>query len=180
MSSTRTRTTLRRGRLLLVAFVLCGALGASLFVVAGKAEQRNDEHVHHAAATTAPHSARTSPPPFVASTARTFSQLMGDAMNVMNDSMARAPMNASADHDFASMMVPHHQGAVDMAKAELLYGTNPVLRRLAQEIIVTQGSEIAVMRAELARPRSAAQSSVQSSVQSHVQSPAQAFPPIKR
>lgn len=43
----------------------------------------------------------------------------------------------------------HHQGAVDMAKAELLYGTNPVLRRLAQEIIVTQGSEIEVMQNEL-------------------------------
>jgi uncharacterized protein (DUF305 family) len=50
------------------------------------------------------------------------------------------------------MMIPHHQGAIDMAKAELLYGTNPVLRRLAQEIIVTQGSEIAVMQSQLAKP----------------------------
>lgn len=80
---------------------------------------------------------------------------MDDAMNVMDDGMKRASMNGSADHDFASMMIPHHQGAVDMAKAELLYGTNPVLRRLAQEIIVTQTSEIALMRAELARSRSA-------------------------
>lgn len=100
------------------------------------------------------HAAPTSSRPFVASTASSFSQLMDDAMNVMNDGMMRAPMNGSVDHDFASMMVPHHQGAVDMAKAELLYGTNPVLRRLAQEIIVTQGSEIAVMQAELARSQS--------------------------
>ena len=58
-------------------------------------------------------------------------------------------MTGDADHDFAAMMLPHHQGAVDMAKAELLYGTNPVLRRLAQEIIVTQGQEIEVMQLEL-------------------------------
>ena len=83
---------------------------------------------------------------------------MDDAMNVMNDGMMHAPMTGGVDHDFASMMIPHHQGAVDMAKAELLYGTNPVLRRLAQEIIVTQNSEIAVMHAELARLRSGAQS----------------------
>ncbi len=77
-------------------------------------------------------------------------------MKAMHDGMARAPTNGDADHDFAAMMVPHHQGAVDMAKAQLLYGSNPVLRRLAQEIIVTQGSEIALMQAELARGAPAA------------------------
>ncbi len=70
-------------------------------------------------------------------------------MNVMNDGMRRAPMNGDPDHDFASMMIPHHQGAVDMAKTVLLYGKNPVLRRLAQEIIISQSAEIAVMRVEL-------------------------------
>src|SRR5262249_52456154 len=54
------------------------------------------------------------------------------------------------DHDFAAMMIPHHQGAVDMAKAVLLHGKDPALRRLAQEIIVTQQQEIAVMRLRLA------------------------------
>jgi hypothetical protein len=44
------------------------------------------------------------------------------------------------------MMVPHHQGAIDMAKAELKYGHNEQLRRIAQEIIVTQQQEIPVMR----------------------------------
>jgi len=58
-------------------------------------------------------------------------------------------MTGDPDHDFAAMMIPHHQGAIDMAKAELLYGRNPVLRRLAQEIIVTQNSEITVMQGEL-------------------------------
>jgi hypothetical protein len=50
------------------------------------------------------------------------------------------------DHDFVAMMVPHHQGAVDMAKAELNYGHNVQLRRLAQEIVATQQQEITVMR----------------------------------
>jgi uncharacterized protein (DUF305 family) len=48
-------------------------------------------------------------------------------------------------------MIPHHRGAIDMAKAELLYGKNPVLRRLAQEIVVTQASEITVMQRELGK-----------------------------
>jgi hypothetical protein len=44
------------------------------------------------------------------------------------------------------MMVPHHQGAIDMAQAVLRYGHNEQLRRLAQEIVVTQQQEIAAMR----------------------------------
>lgn len=94
-------------------------------------------------------SASHAPAPFVASTTKSFATLMGDAMSVMDYGMANAPMNGNPDHDFSTMMIPHHQGAIDMAKAELLYGKNPVLRRLAQEIIVTQGSEIAVMQIEL-------------------------------
>ena len=88
------------------------------------------------------------------STAKPFAALMEDAMAVMDDGMKRAPMIGDPDHDFAAMMIPHHQGAIDMAKAELLYGKNPVLRRLAQEIIVTQASEITVMQMELKKPPS--------------------------
>nr|NKR04793.1 DUF305 domain-containing protein [Escherichia coli] len=47
-------------------------------------------------------------------------------------------------------MIPHHEGAIAMAKAELLYGKDPVLRRLAQGIVVEQGQEIDVMRRALA------------------------------
>ena len=56
------------------------------------------------------------------------------------------------DHDFVEMMVPHHQGAIDMARAVLRYGHNEQLRRLAQEIIVTQQQEIAAMRLALGEP----------------------------
>jgi len=78
-----------------------------------------------------------------------FHQLMNQAMTVMDQGMKQAPMAGNPDHDFAAMMIPHHQGAIDMAKVELLYGKDPVLRRLAQEIIVTQQQEIVVMRRQL-------------------------------
>jgi uncharacterized protein (DUF305 family) len=50
------------------------------------------------------------------------------------------------DRDFVAMMVPHHQGAVEMAKGELKYGHNELLRRLAKRIIANQQQEITVMR----------------------------------
>ena len=50
------------------------------------------------------------------------------------------------------MMVPHHQGAIDMAVAVLKYGHNEQLKRLAQEIIVTQQQEIAAMRFAVGEP----------------------------
>src|SRR6476659_8760726 len=60
------------------------------------------------------------------------------AMAKMDHDMAAAPMTGQADHDFAAMMIPHHQGAIDMAKAYLAEAKDPVMRRLAQEIVVTQ------------------------------------------
>ena len=56
------------------------------------------------------------------------------------------------DRDFVEMMVPHHQAAIDMAVAVLRYGRNPQIRRLAQEIIVTQQEEIAAMRLAIGEP----------------------------
>jgi hypothetical protein len=67
------------------------------------------------------------------------------AMNKMMADMTIKP-TGDVDRDFVAMMVPHHRGAVDMARAELKYGNNEQLRRLAQEIVVTQQQEITVMR----------------------------------
>ena len=67
------------------------------------------------------------------------------AMKKMMADMAVKP-SGDVDKDFVAMMVPHHQGAIDMAVAVLRYGHNAQLKRLAQEIIVTQQEEIAAMR----------------------------------
>ena len=56
------------------------------------------------------------------------------------------------DRDFTAMMIPHHQGAIDMAQSELRYGRNEQLRRIAQEIIVEQQQEIVAMNLALGRP----------------------------
>jgi hypothetical protein len=118
-----------------------------------------------ASAALSPHAAgmamSAKPPagPFIIDTAKSSGQLLSEAMAVMSRDMTRAPMTENPDHDFASMMIPHHQGAIDMAKVEVLYGKDPVLRRLAQEIIVTQDSEIAVMRMQL--PKLSSPSSIQ-------------------
>jgi hypothetical protein len=73
------------------------------------------------------------------------------AMNNMMADMTIKP-TGDVDRDFVAMMVPHHQGAIDMAKAELKYGHNEQLRRLAQEIVVTQQQEISAMRLALGEP----------------------------
>ena len=85
------------------------------------------------------------------------------AMTKMMAGMQVKP-SGDVDRDFVEMMAPHHQGAIDMAKAELRYGRNEVLRRLAQEIIVTQQREITVMRQAVGLP---VPSSVPSPTQVH-------------
>ena len=81
--------------------------------------------------------------------AETFASMMAAAMARMDRDMMQ-PASGGADRDFAAMMIPHHQGAVEMAEAELRFGHDPVLRRLAQGIIVEQRQEIAVMSQALA------------------------------
>jgi uncharacterized protein (DUF305 family) len=70
------------------------------------------------------------------------------AMHKMMAAMTITP-SGDVDADFVAMMVPHHQGAIEMAQAELRHGRNEQLRRIAQEIIVTQLQEIAAMRLAL-------------------------------
>jgi hypothetical protein len=74
-----------------------------------------------------------------------FAREMNAAMDRMMSAMRVHP-TGDVDRDFAAMMIPHHQGAIDMAVAELRYGANPQLKRIAQEIIVDQQQEIAAMR----------------------------------
>jgi uncharacterized protein (DUF305 family) len=74
----------------------------------------------------------------------TFYSEMADVDARMHASMAVMP-TGNIDRDFARMMIPHHQGAIDMALVLLKYGHDERLKRLAQSIIVEQGQEIAYM-----------------------------------
>ena len=87
------------------------------------------------------------------------------AMDGMMKSMSGPPAG-NVDRDFVNLMVPHHQGAIDMAVAVLRYGHDEKIRRLAQEMIVDQQEEIAAMRravGESPAPSSAAPTTVPSS-----------------
>jgi uncharacterized protein (DUF305 family) len=75
---------------------------------------------------------------------KAFASSMKTMMNTMNVKPTGKP-----DKDFALMMIPHHQGAIDMAKVELQYGTDPELRQLATDIVAAQEKEIAQMKAWL-------------------------------
>ena len=78
-----------------------------------------------------------------------FASQMMQAMDRMDSDMMAAKPTGDPDRDFAAMMIPHHQGAIDMAKVELIYGRDPVLRRLAEGIIVEQQQEIELMQRSL-------------------------------
>jgi uncharacterized protein (DUF305 family) len=80
-----------------------------------------------------------------------FADQLDRAMETMHQGMASAPRTGDPDHDFVTGMIPHHQGAIDMARALLLYGKDPSLRRLAEGIIADQQTEIALMRRWLAQ-----------------------------
>jgi Domain of unknown function (DUF305) len=80
------------------------------------------------------------------------------AMMTMHIGMAVQP-TGDVDTDFVAMMIPHHQGAIDMARAELRYGHNEKLARIAQEIIVTQQQEIAAMRLSVGEPLASSRAS---------------------
>ena len=77
-----------------------------------------------------------------------FRATIADAVARMHVAMD-VPLSGDPDRDFARVMIPHHQGAIDMALAELRYGNDKRLRRLAQEIVVDQQQEITVMHLAL-------------------------------
>jgi uncharacterized protein (DUF305 family) len=79
-----------------------------------------------------------------------YSEMMGVHAR-MNAGMHVAP-TGDVDRDFLRMMIPHHQGAIDMARLLLKYGHDDKLKRLAQSLIVEQTQEIAYMRTLLDPP----------------------------
>jgi len=126
------------------AFPRLGAcvIAAALSFAAPPRASAHDGH-HHA---DAPAPAAAAPPGEAA-----FLTENAAAMDKMMADMEVKP-TGDVDADFVAMMVPHHQGAIDMALAVLRHGKNEQIRRLAQEIIVTQQQEIAAMRLALGQP----------------------------
>jgi hypothetical protein len=77
-----------------------------------------------------------------------------ESMEKMHVAMGSVPRTGDSDADFVRLMLPHHQAAIDMAKTQLIYGKDPQMRRLAQEIITDQQSEIELMQLWLKRRNS--------------------------
>jgi uncharacterized protein (DUF305 family) len=86
----------------------------------------------------------SNPPPASNSDEEAFLRQNQAAMSKMMRDMETRP-TGDIDRDFVAMMVPHHQGLIDMALIELRYGKNEQLRRMAQEIVVDQMQEIVAM-----------------------------------
>jgi hypothetical protein len=104
----------------------------------------HDGHDHHPTSTAAPAAtALAAEQPFLAENNVAMAQMM--------QAMAVQP-TGDIDRDFVAMMAAHHQGAIDMAVVLLRHGSNQQLRRLAQEIIVTQQQEIAAMQLAIGAP----------------------------
>ena len=79
-----------------------------------------------------------------------FEVEMDAGMARMMHDMHSPGYSGNPDHDFLAMMIPHHEGAVDMARLVLIHGRDPLVRQMAEDIIASQTVEIASMRARRA------------------------------
>ena len=131
---------------------LIGALLATLLaagsLVACSGETRSLASYITAICSTSFRSAPAAEAPYLAENVTAMTKMMID--------MGIRP-SGDVDADFVAMMVPHHRGAIEMARAELRYGHNEQLKRMAQEIIVTQLDEIAAMHLALGQSLPAGQ-----------------------
>ena len=125
------------------AFGLSGVLIATLALGADTHHRNRTTHDEIDAALFCSSASNTSEP--------TFYSEMTKVNAHMHEGMKIEPTD-DIDRDFMRMMIPHHQGAIDMALLQLKYGHDEKLKRLAQSIIVEQGQEIAYMRTLLNTP----------------------------
>ena len=112
------------------------AMGGWLFAAGAAFAQTQDHSAHGAPSPAASESKKSTTPSTKAYEA---------AMEKMHHGMM-VEYTGDADYDFVKGMIPHHQGAVDMAEIVLKYGDDPEVKRLARSIIIAQKKEILYMR----------------------------------
>jgi Domain of unknown function (DUF305) len=125
------------------AAIAIGAFAATAYLTASSASPQSLAGYISAICSKSFGSAPAAEAPYLAENVSAMTKMMVD--------MGIRP-SGDVDADFVAMMVPHHQGAIEMAQAELRHGRNEPLRRMAQEIIVTQLQEITAMRLSLGQP----------------------------
>jgi uncharacterized protein (DUF305 family) len=125
------------------AAITVGAFAATAYLTASSANPQSLADYLSAICAKSFSSAPAAEAPYLAENVSAMTKMMID--------MGIRP-SGNVDADFVAMMVPHHQGAVEMAQAELRHGRNEPLRRMAQEIIVTQLQEITAMQFALGQP----------------------------
>src|SRR6201997_3641514 len=123
-----------------VAAIAVGAVAAAAYLTVLSVSRQSLADYISAICAKSFRSASAAEAPYLADNIRAMTKMMID--------MGIKP-SGDVDTDFVAMMAPHHQGAIEMAQAELRYGRNEPLRRMAQEIIVTQQQEITAMRLSL-------------------------------
>jgi uncharacterized protein (DUF305 family) len=104
------------------ALVSAVTLGWLLLTPAGSQHSSHENHVYQAGSQ--------------------FGRLISAAMDKMHEEMAASPQTGDPDRDFLAMMIPHHAGAVEMTRLVLIYGRDPLVRQLAEEILAGQQAEI--------------------------------------
>jgi len=115
---------------------LCAAVALTTGLIGAAGAQAADPHAGHNMAKPA-------------STGQSASNAAYEQANAKMHKDMAVPLTGDADRDFLAGMIPHHQGAVDMAEVVLKYGKDPKVKKLAQDIIVAQKQEIAMMQAWL-------------------------------
>jgi uncharacterized protein (DUF305 family) len=106
--------------------------------------------IAHGACSQPDRSAMHHPPAGVSGEPQAFAPQMDAGMQTMMNNMHAPGYTGNPDVDVLAMMIPHHEGAVEMARLVLVYGKDPLTRRLAEEIIASQTAEVAAMRDRLA------------------------------
>jgi uncharacterized protein (DUF305 family) len=127
---------------LTIALVTLAAVGAGIHVVSTTAPVLAQSHSGHGG-----HAGHGAPAAKAQSTSPSTAAY--EAVNAKMHKDMDIKFTGNADVDFIRGMIPHHQGAVEMAEVVLKHGKDPEVRKLAQEVIAAQKKEIAWMKAWL-------------------------------